>query len=167
MTIGPLEITAAALFALAVLHTFSTRYFERLAHTRTAHAGIWHLLGEVEAVFGFWAIVLVLFIALAYGWGASSRYLDALRFTEPMFVFVIMVIAASRPVLQLAGDLVRAVARVLPAAPGVAVYFVSLSLVPLLGSLITEPAAMTLAALMLRDRVFTAGVSTRLKYATL
>lgn len=166
-SIGLLEITSAALFALAVVHTFSTRYFEHLAHTRTAHAGIWHLLGEVEAVFGFWAIVLVLFIALAYGWGASSRYLEELQFTEPMFVFVIMVIAASRPVLQLASDVVQVSARALPATPGVAVYFVSLFLVPLLGSLITEPAAMTLAALMLRDRVFTAGVSTRLKYATL
>jgi hypothetical protein len=167
MTIGLLEITGAALFALAVLHTFSTRYFEHLAHTRTAHAGVWHLLGEVEAVFGFWAIVLVLFIALAYGWGASSDYLDGLQFTEPMFVFVIMVIAASRPVMQLAGDGVQAAARALPAAPGTAGYFLSLSLVPLLGSLITEPAAMTLAALMLRERIFSAGVSSRLRYATL
>jgi len=167
MTIGLLEITAAGLFALAVLHTFSTRYFEHLAHTRTAHAGIWHLLGEVEAVFGFWAIVLVLFIALAYGWGTSSAYLDDLTFTEPMFVFVIMVIAASRPVMQFASDGVQAMARVVPAAPGTAGYFVSLAFVPLLGSLITEPAAMTLAALMLRDRVFKAGVSNRLKYATL
>ena len=166
-TIGLLEITGAALFALAVVHTFSTRYFEHLAHTRTAHAGIWHLLGEVEAVFGFWAIVLVLFIALAYGWGTSSQYLEGLQFTEPMFVFVIMVIAASRPVMQLAGDSVQAVARVLPARPGTARYFLSLALVPLLGSLITEPAAMTLAALMLRDTVFRAAVSNRLKYATL
>jgi hypothetical protein len=167
MTIGPLEITAAALFALAVVHTFSTRYFEHLAHTRTAHAGIWHLLGEVEAVFGFWAIVLVLFIALAYGWTTSSQYLDGLQFTEPMFVFVIMVIAASRPVMQLARDSVSAVARALPASAGSARYFLSLALVPLLGSLITEPAAMTLAALMLRDLVFRAEVSSRLKYATL
>ena len=167
MTIGLLEITAAGLFTLAVLHTFSTRYFEHLAHTRTAHAGIWHLLGEVEAVFGFWAIVLVLFIALAYGWGTSAAYLDDLTFTEPMFVFVIMVIAASRPVMQFASDGVQAMARVVPAAPGTAGYFVSLAFVPLLGSLITEPAAMTLAALMLRDRVFKAGVSNRLKYATL
>jgi hypothetical protein len=166
-SVGLLEITGAALFALAVLHTFSTRYFEHLAHIRTAHAGIWHLLGEVEAVFGFWAIVLVLFIALAYGWGASSGYLEGLHFTEPMFVFVVMVIAASRPVMQLAGDSVQSVVRVLPAAPGTAGYFVSLSLVPLLGSLITEPAAMTLAALMLRERIFSAGVSSRLKYATL
>src|SRR5512145_721670 len=167
MTVGLLEITGATLFAAAVLHTFSTRYFEHLAHTRTAHAGVWHLLGEVEAVFGFWAIVLVLFIALAYGWGTSSAYLDDLTFTEPMFVFVIMVIAASRPVMQFASDGVQAMARVVPAAPGTAGYFVSLAFVPLLGSLITEPAAMTLAALMLRDRVFKAGVSNRLKYATL
>jgi hypothetical protein len=166
-SIGLLEITGAALFALAVLHTFSTRYFEHLAHTRTAHAGIWHLLGEVEAVFGFWAIVLVLFIAVAYGWGTSSDYLDGLRFTEPMFVFVIMVIAASRPVMQLARDTVHAAARALPATPARATYFLSLSLVPLLGSLITEPAAMTLAALMLRDQVFKARVPSRLKYATL
>src|SRR5512145_2150483 len=167
MTIGPLEITAAALFALAVVHTFSTRYFEHLAHTRTAHAGIWHLLGEVEAVFGFWAIVLVLFIALAYGWGTSSTYLEGLHFTEPMFVFVIMVIAASRPVMQLAGDSVHAAGRAVPAPPAIAGYFLSLWLVPLLGSLITEPAAMTLAALMLRERIFAAGASSGLKYATL
>jgi hypothetical protein len=166
-SIGALEIIGAALFALAVAHTFSTGYFERLAHTRTAHAGVWHLLGEVEAVFGFWAILLVAFIAVAYGWGKSSAYLDSLTFTEPMFVFVIMVIAASRPVMQFASDMVRAGTRVLPASPPIAGYFLSLSLVPLLGSFITEPAAMTLAAFMLRDRVFTAGVSNRLKYATL
>jgi len=165
--IGPLEITGAALFALAVLHTFSTRYFEHIAHTRTAHAGVWHLLGEVETVFGFWAFVLVLFMALAYGWSTSSGYLDSLRFTEPMFVFVIMVVAASRPVMQLAGDTVDIAARALPVQPAIAGYFLSLSLVPLLGSFITEPAAMTLAALMLRERIFASEASNRLKYATL
>lgn len=165
--IGTLEIVGAALFALAVLHTFSTRYFEHLAHTRTAHSGLWHLLGEVETVFGFWALVLIVFMALAYGWGHASDYLDSRQFVEPMFVFVIMVIAASRPVMQLASDSVHSVARLLPAQPAVAGYFLSLSLVPLLGSLITEPAAMTLAALMLRDRIFATKASSRLKYATL
>lgn len=166
--LGLLEITGAALFAFAVLHTFSTRYFERLAHiARPTHAGVWHLLGEVETVFGFWAFVLVLFIALAYGWKTSSQYLESLQFVEPMFVFVIMVVAASRPVMQLAGDAVQTAGRLLPVQPAIAGYFLSLSLVPLLGSFITEPAAMTLAALMLRDRVFAAGVSSRLKYATL
>ncbi len=167
MSIGMLEVVGAALFGLAVLHTFSTRYFEHLAHARSAHAGAWHLLGEVETVFGLWAFVLVLFMALAYGWKSSTAYLDSLQFTEPMFVFVIMVIAASRPVMQLARDIVEGLAAALPVQRATAGYFLSLALVPLLGSLITEPAAMTLAALMLRDRIFSAGVSRRLKYATL
>lgn len=164
---GTLEFVAVALFAVAVLHTFSTRYFEHLAHTRTAHAGLWHLLGEVETVFGFWAFVLLLFMAVAYGWDASSSYLDSRRFVEPMFVFVVMVVAASRPVMQVASDSVRAVGRLLPAQPATAGYFLSLSLVPLLGSFITEPAAMTLAALMLRERIFATHASSALKYATL
>ena len=78
-----LDLVGAGLFALAILHTFSTRYFEHLAHTRTAHAGVWHLLGEVETVFGFWAFVLLVFMAFAYGWGTASAHLVA-TFVEPM-----------------------------------------------------------------------------------
>lgn len=166
-SIVTVELIGALLFTLAVVHTFSTRYFEHLAHTRTAHAGLWHLLGEVETVFGFWALVLLAFMAFAQGWTAASSYLDSRRFVEPMFVFVIMVIAASRPIMQFASGSVSLAARAIPAQPAIARYFLSLSLVPLLGSFITEPAAMTLAALMLRDRVFSRGVSSRLKYATL
>ncbi len=165
--IETLEIVGAVLFALAVVHTFSTRYFEHLAHTRTAHSGLWHLLGEVETVFGLWAFILLVFMAAAFGWGVASAYLDSRHFVEPMFVFVIMVIAASRPILQLASDSVGAIGRALPVHPAIAGYFLSLSFVPLLGSLITEPAAMTLAALMLRERIFKTGASSRLKYATL
>jgi len=157
----------AALFAVAVLHTFSTKFFEHLAHTHPRHAGIWHLLGEVEVVFGFWAMVLMLFMFGISGKQEATAYLDGRNFTEPMFVFAIMVIAATRPILQFAGAGVRLVARCVPLPRGMALYFVVLSLVPLLGSFITEPAAMTLAALMLRDTLFAREVSTRLKYATL
>lgn len=162
-----IELIGAALFALAVLHTFSTRYFEHLAHTHAAHAGLWHLLGEVETVFGFWALLLLAFMALTGGWSSAAAYLDSRQFVEPMFVFVIMVIAASRPIMQLATDAVSVAARAMPLPAGVARYFMALSLVPLLGSLITEPAAMTLAALMLRHLIFSRGASARLKYATL
>ena len=148
------------------MHTFSTRYFQHLAHTQPAHAGLWHLLGEVETVFGFWALLLLVFMALSQGWSTTSDYLDSRRFVEPMFVFVIMVMAASRPIMQLASDTVAVSRPGDPAAARPAIYFLSLSLVPLLGSLITEPAAMTLAALMLRDRIFSRGASPRLKYAT-
>ena len=164
--ITSVEAVAALLFALAVVHTFSTRYFEHRARTQTAHAGVWHLMGEVETVFGFWALLLLVFMAFAQGWESAADYLDSRQFIEPMFVFAIMVIAASRPIMQLASDAVRVAARVLPMPMGLATYFLSLSMVPMLGSFITEPAAMTLAALMLRDKIFSRGVSTPLKYAT-
>lgn len=162
-----MEFVAAGIFGIALLHTFSTKYFERLAHRRTAHAGIWHLLGEVEVVFGFWAMVMLVLMAALQGPQDAIRYLDTRNFTEPMFVFAIMVIAGSRPILRLSADMVELMARFVPLRGGMGFYFVALSFIPLLGSFITEPAAMTLAALMLRDRVFTDSASTRFKYATL
>jgi hypothetical protein len=158
---------ATGLFALAIAHTFSTKYFERLAHERPRHAGIWHLLGEVEVVFGFWAAALVLAIAALLGPRSAAEYLDGLNYTEPMFVFAIMVVAGSRAVLQLARQVVTLLAAWLPVPAPVALYFVTLSVLPLLGSFITEPAAMTLAALMLREQVYRHRVSDRVKYATL
>ena len=162
-----IQIVGATLFGLAVLHTFSTKFFEHLAHTQPRHAGIWHLLGEVEVVFGFWALVLVLFMFSINGKTEATAYLESRNFTEPMFVFAIMVIAGTRPILQFADTLVRAIARYLPLQRGMALYFLVLAFVPLLGSFITEPAAMTLAALILRDTLFSREVSTKLKYVTI
>jgi hypothetical protein len=58
-------------------------------------------------VFGFWAMVLVVVMAAAAGVGRQAiAYLDSRNFTEPMFVFAIMVVAGSRPCCM-AGSLVR------------------------------------------------------------
>ena len=161
------QIVAAIIFAVAVVHTFSGKFFEGLAHRHPAHAGIFHLLGEVEAVFGFWALVLIAFMAVAVGPQQSLEYLNSRNFTEPLFVFVIMVIAASRPILKVSLGCVDVVAKMLPMHRQVSTFFVALSLLPLLGSFITEPAAMTLAALLLRERFYNPGLSNRLKYLTL
>lgn len=162
-----IQIIGATLFGVAVLHTFSTKFFERMAHRQPRHAGIWHLLGEVEIVFGFWAMVLVLFMFAVSGRQEATAYLESRNYTEPMFVFVIMVIAGTRPILQASGGLVRLLARWMPLPRGMAMYFLVLAFVPLLGSFITEPAAMTLAALMLRDTLLSQQVTGRLKYATI
>lgn len=162
-----IEIIGAALFAVAIIHTFSTKFFEHLAHTRPTHAGIWHLLGEVEVVFGFWALVLVMFMFGLSGSEQATQYLDSRDFTEPMFVFAIMVIAGSKPILQFALQCVQTISRLIPLTNSVSFYLVTLSFVPLLGSFITEPAAMTLAALILRDRYYSQAISTRLQYGTL
>ena len=160
----------ATLFALAVVHTFSVSYFERLSHRYPAHAGAFHFLGEVEVVFGFWALVFVAFKFAFTGKTATVDYIEGRNFTEPLFVFVVMVIAASKPIVELASLLVRGLTRAAPVhsrSKPMVFYFVVLAVVPLLGSFITEPAAMTLAALLLREHFFSKNISTRLKYATL
>ena len=162
-----IQLIGAGLFAVALLHTFSTKFFERLAHKRPQHAGLWHLLGEVEVVFGFWAFVLVVSMFVVEGKPTALHYLDTRNFTEPLFVFTIMVAAASKPILQAAGGLTRLLARALPLPAGWSFTLVVLTLVPLLGSFITEPAAMTLAALLLKEGLYRHPVSTRLKYAAL
>lgn len=161
------QLAGAILFAVALVHTFSTALFDRLARRYPKHEGTFHLLGEVEVVFGFWAMVLVLFTFLVSGKDEAIRYVDSRNFSEPLFVFAIMVVAGSRPILQMSTLLVKALARLLPIARPLAIYFLALSVIPLLGSFITEPGAMTLAALMLRDRIFATPVAERIKYATI
>ena len=162
-----LNIIGASLFAIAIIHTFSTKYFLHLAHIHPKHSGILHLLGEVEVVFGFWAMVLILFMFGIDGSEKAIQYVDTRNYTEPMFVFVIMVIAASKPILQFAENIVLATARLVPVKTEIAIYFLLLSLVPLLGSFITEPAAMTLAAMLIGVNYFGKEMSLRFKYATL
>ncbi len=162
-----IQIVATALFAVAILHTFSTRIFQRLAHTQPRHAGVWHLLGEIEVVFGFWALVLALSMFAIEGPLVAIDYIDSRNFTEPLFVFAIMVIAATRPILQTTMNGVSLIARQLPLPGSLGYYLTIMAVVPLLGSFITEPAAMTLAALMLADQFFARGISSRLKYVTL
>jgi hypothetical protein len=155
------------LFVLALLHTFSTHLFEVLAHKHPRHAGLFHLLGEVEVVFGFWAFVLMVTMALVEGGAAAVDYAESRHYAEPLFVFVVMVVAASRPVLEAARALLRILARLAPVRSEVAQAWLALALVPLSGSLITEPAAMTLAALMLAPTVFRQGMPEWLKYGAL
>jgi len=163
----PIELIGAALFGIALVHTFSTKFFERLASKRPAHAGLWHFLAEVEVVFGFWAMALMVCMFAIEGRDEAVRYLDGRNFTEPLFVFAIMVAAASKPIIQLASLLTRGLTRLVPLPGVMALTLVILAFVPLLGSFITEPAAMTLAALLLRDGLFKLGISEKLKYGVL
>jgi hypothetical protein len=162
-----IQVVAAVIFAVALIHTFAAKQFERLSHRFPRHAGLFHLLGEVEVVFGFWAIVLVLAMAFVVGGSEALEYAESRNYTEPLFVFVVMVVAASRPVLRTVLWGVNNVAHVVPLATPVATAWLGLAGVPLLGSLITEPAAMTIAALMLAPQVFRPGIPEGVKYLAL
>src|SRR6478672_5469078 len=153
-----IELLATVLFALAVVHTFCIKRFSHWAHlcpSGSFREYMFHFLAETEVVFGLWAGVLFLGIAvLKASIHDAVAYIESLNFTEAKFVFVIMVVAATRPVVQLAETMILLAVRLIPARESVAFYIATLVLGPLLGSFITEPAAMTLLALLLKRRYF-------------
>jgi hypothetical protein len=162
-----MNVIAAMIFGFALLHTFVAKSFEKLAHRYPKHAGLFHFFGEVEVVFGLWSFVLIVVMAFVSGGEQAIEYTESRKYTEPLFVFVIMVVAASKPVLESVRGLVTILARLAPARTALMRVWLCLALVPLSGSLITEPGAMTLAALMLAPLVFRQGVPEWLKYGAL
>lgn len=170
-------------FFAAVAHAFLCPAIARRARLAERQGGargaVLHLLGEVEAVFGLWAIVLFVLMVCwpGKGWDLAARYVESgeyvaaaspgpSKFIEPLFVFVIMVMAASKPVMTLAAGLLGRIGRIFGGSAA-AHWFVVLTFAPLLGSLITEPAAMTIGAMLLSARFYGLKPSEPLRYATL
>ena len=171
MNFTPTELGASIIFAIAVLHTFCAAYFEKLASKSIRHAGLWHLLGEVEIVFGFWAAILIIFMSVSEGLNAAKSFLDQRNFTEPLFVFAIMIVAGSKPILYFATQILHYLSKglqvILRIRSAPALYFLTLAVTPLLGSVITEPAAMTLSAFLLRDLVYKNNPSVKLMFGSI
>jgi len=161
---------ATVLFALAILHTFVSAKIGHLAHKYPKDSPkerLLHLLGEVEVVFGLWAAIFIISMCFITGVDEAVAYVESLNFTEPAFVFVVMAISATRPVLFAAEEIIRNVSRVMPMSPTVSFYWVTLTVGPLLGSFITEPAAMTVTAMILLRVFLSRDVSRRFRYLTL
>ncbi len=182
--VEPFNAVATAIFLLAIVHTFAAARFIGLSHiVQRRHderarargreplpsvaAEVLHFFGEVEVVFGLWAVVLMSAIAVGKGWPVATAYLNAgVNYTEAMFVVVIMALASTRPVVRFAEGALRRIANVGGCTPA-AWWIAILTVGPLLGSLITEPAAMTISALLLARQFYDLEPSTTLKYATL
>lgn len=181
----PFNLWATVLFFCAVVHTFFTQRFRHIAHVleerhrenkprrgnKVLHVSmssrVFHFLGEVEAVFGIWLIPLFVVMGWMVGVKEAVAYVDTrVSFAEPVFVVVIMFMASTRPVLQLAEQCMRWVAKLGGGGP-VAWWFAILTLGPLLGSLITEPAAMTISASLLGRQFYLRKPRLRFAYATL
>lgn len=170
-----IEILGTILFALAILHTFAANFIREFSHryrTGSVAYNFFHTLGEIEIIFGLWAALFFIFFAALHSTAAAIQFVESLNFTEPVFVFVIMAVAATKSIRTLTVQgielVAKAITKFIPGIkPALAFYLTALILGPLLGSLITEPAAMTVIALILRDRFFNQNVSDRFKYKTL
>lgn len=187
----PFNLVATLIFLAAIIHTFLAARFRMVSHRfeheyevlgRRVDNGevslvsqrdhkkffsvVFHFLGEVEAVFGIWLIPLAVAIIAMKGASTAQAYINGVNFTEPIFVVAVMAIAGSRPVLYFAEACLDKVARLGRATPA-AWWLAILTVGPLLGSFVTEPAAMTICALLLVSKFFSAHPSMPLRYATL
>jgi hypothetical protein len=175
----PFNAIATLIFLLAIVHTFCAGFFRKKAHHfeqsyhKAGHEGtsfsatVFHFLGEIEVIFGLWVIPLLIAMACVYGFDSIPLYLnDKVSFTEPLFVMVVMFIASTRPVLFFAEKLLERLVRLI-GNTATSWWYAALVITPLLGSLITEPAAMTIAALILADQFYRYKPSARLAYGTL
>lgn len=180
----PFNLWATLLFLGAITHTFMTYRFRHVAHLLerrhearmragatenrvSSSARFFHFLGEPEAVFGFWAVPLFFTIASFYDRDTAVSYINhGVNFTEAVFVVVIMTIASTRPILELAEKSLRLLARLGGETP-LAWWLVLLVVGSLLGSLITEPAAMTICASLLASKFYARGPNKKLAYGTL
>jgi hypothetical protein len=188
----PLNLAATIIFGLAILHTFLAPKIMHLAHRwRDEHrellrmqaragtrykdavqevsfkAEVAHFFGEVEAVFGIWVIPLLLAFLVFKDWNTAQDYVGIrVRYTEPLFVVVIMSIAATRPVLMAAEKAMGMVARI-GGGTVAATWLAILTVGPLLGSFITEPGAMTICALLLARNFYERQPPPAFAFATL
>jgi hypothetical protein len=188
----PFNVAATVIFLLAILHTFAAASFTKLSHKfeheheeqlkkhgrrDSLHpdgveevsfkATLFHFLGEVEAVFGLWVLALAGAAIYYHSWADFVLYVGKDRvFTEPIFVVVIMAIAASRPVLRFAESMMSKAAALGKGTPS-AWWLSVLIIAPILGSFITEPAAMTIGALLLAKKFYRYDPPAKLAYGTL
>ncbi len=189
--VEPLNLIVSLLFLGAILHTFMAGHFQKIARIlekrhaekrrsqqRTVRyegevveevsflSELFHFLGEIEVVFGLWVIPVFWIIAYVHGLDVSIDYFANTNYTEPLFVVVIMTLAATRPILRLAEESLKRIAN-LAGGGAAAMWFTVLTVGPIMGSLITEPAAMTISALILAKQFYVRKPSLKFAYATL
>ncbi len=179
ITLQPFNLAALIIFLLTLVHIFCAHWFTSLANRLrkrnvaknieppdTFWVEILRFMGEVEVIFGLWVIPLIITMTCMYDWRTSIAYLNGRNYTEPMFVFVIMAISSTKPIIKLAEECMRQISSI----GGQTVkswWFTILTIGPLLGSFITEPAAMTISAILLSNQIYLYKPSPQCAYATL
>lgn len=169
----PFHVVALLLFALAILHTLSVNKVQAWAKKgeirqgrRTIPIQLLYFLGEVEVVFAFWVIPLFIAMCLYFDWATALEYINTRDYTEPLFVVVILSLAATRPIVHAAEAAIRWCAKGLGGSLS-AWWLTLLTIGPIMGSLITEAGAMALCALLLSRRFYAFKPSPKLAYATI
>jgi Putative Na+/H+ antiporter len=100
-----IEKLSTILFFCALLHCFSVSSFSKISeHFKKGSAleAFFHLLSEVEIVFGFWAFIFLVIWFLIEGSDVVIKHQQSLNMTEPLFIFCIMILSSTRPIVAVA-----------------------------------------------------------------
>ncbi len=174
------HVVSLILFALAIIHTLCVYkvhgWAKRLEikqlpkrRTKLERSFAVHLLyflSEVEIIFALWAIPLFILLGSFYGFRIALEYVNTRDYTESLFVVVILAMASTKPIVLTAEKLIHWIAKGFGGSLHTW-WLVLLTVGPLLGSLITEAAAMALCALLLSRKFYEFHPSPKLAYATL
>ena len=166
--------TATLIFTSAVIHTFCTSKINALSHKfkkGSMPEKLLHFLGEVEVVFGFWAFIFIAFLSIVLGMSSTISFLNQLDFKETVFVFTIMCMSATKPVMNLADRGITYLsiffAKIFFINQKIALFCCILIFGSLSGSFITEPVAMTVCAMLLYEHFFSKSSNLKFKYSML
>lgn len=191
----PFNLVISVVFLLAIIHTFLAGKIHNLAikverrrikkirelkslnqipedaYEHSITSGLLKFFGEVEVVLMIWVIVLGIIFLVSDKWTVFLYYLEnKVVFTEPLFVVVIMTIASTRPITYSTEIIVSWLAKKLKLifrSFSGSLAFICLFFVSLMGSIITEVAAITIAALLMSDLIFKHTKNMTFKYASL
>lgn len=169
-----IKYLATVFFFLALIHTFCVSYFAKLSHRYpkgSAAESFFHLLAEVEVVFGFWAFLFLITWSFLKGSHEVIEYQQSLNMTEPLFIFCIMILASTRPIITASRTVImwlsRNISKIISLPPQLIQFYILITLGPFLGSLITEPAAITIVALLLFKMIDAEKIDQSLLYGIL
>jgi len=189
----PFNLVSMGIFVLAIMHMFFAHKFEHIARKleqkyREKHpeikktsgespdeelitptsflSQIMFFAGQIEVIFMIWVIPLALAITFMYNWDTALSYINTRDFKEPLFVVAVMALASTRPVLNLAEYALNWISELIGGSPA-ASWVTILILGPILGSLLTEPGAMTISAILLSRQFYRYNPSPKFAYATI
>lgn len=117
-----LQILSFVCFIMAIFHSLISDQFLVLAH-RSDHtedgdtskaeesftASIYYFLGNMSCIFGIWLIPVLLYMIYDQGVEYVHAFLDSQDTKEPIFQFIVIAIALSRPLRHLFANCLRVV----------------------------------------------------------